>query len=68
MGCFIEILTDFKDFDEEINEYDQLSRFFSTLNRFNGGKPVNIKFKEKLERFFKYKWENDKNITRYNSE
>lgn len=67
MGCFIEILNDFRYFDTEINEYDKLSRFFSTLNRYNYYKPINLKFKEKVENYFKYKWENDKNITRYYS-
>ena len=41
MGCFIEILSDFRSFDEEINEDDKLTRFLSTLNRFNSGKPLN---------------------------
>ena len=48
MECFIEILDDFRFFDAEINEYDKLSSFISTLNRFNNGKPINQKFKHKL--------------------
>lgn len=36
MGNFIEILSEFKEFHEEIGDGDNLSKFFGTLKYFNG--------------------------------
>ena len=36
MGNFIEILSEFKEFHKEIDDGDNLSRFFGTLKYFNG--------------------------------
>jgi potassium voltage-gated channel Eag-related subfamily H protein 8 len=36
MGNFIEILSEFKEFHQEIGDGDNLSKFFGTLKHFNG--------------------------------
>jgi hypothetical protein len=52
MGNFIEILSEFKEFHKEIDDGDNLSRFFGTLKYFNGQKDIELKFKERLEVHF----------------
>lgn len=42
MGNFIEILSEFKEFHSEIDDGDNLSRFFGTLKYFNGQKDIDI--------------------------
>ena len=61
MGDFIEILIKVKEIEAEVEDGDNLTRFFYVLKRFNGGKNINIKFKEKMEKYFEYRWKNHKN-------
>ena len=42
MGNFIEILSEFKEFHKEIDDGDNLSRFFGTLKYFNGQKDIEL--------------------------
>ena len=60
MGNFIEIIEKFKDFHKELEEGDQLSRFFGTLTSFNGMKPVDVEIKQEVETYFEYRWCRDK--------
>jgi len=41
MGIFITILNGFKKLEEEIDEGDELTKFFQVFKRFNGGKALN---------------------------
>ena len=55
---FVEQMRDFnKNFDEE----EDLMKFFDTLKNFNHGWPLDNKFKNDLETFFRHKWTYDKN-------
>ena len=60
MGNFIEIIEKFKDFHKELEDGDQLSRFFGTLTSFNGMKPVDVEIKQEVETYFEYRWCRDK--------
>ena len=60
MGNFIEILSEFKEFHKDIDDGDNLSRFFGTLKYFNGQAEIDIGFKEKLEAHFEHRWNMDK--------
>ena len=60
MGNFIEILSEFKEFHKEIDDGDNLSRFFGILKYFNGQKYIDINLKEKIEIHFDYRWKTDK--------
>ena len=62
MGNFIEILSEFKEFHKEIDDGDNLSRFFGTLKYFNGQKDIELKFKESLEIHFQHRWKMDKRV------
>ena len=37
-----------------------MTRFFGLLKKFNGGKSINQELITKFEKFFDYKWNNDK--------
>jgi hypothetical protein len=40
MGVFIEILKKFQKLNEELDEGNQLSMFFSLMKKLNGGKDI----------------------------
>ena len=62
MGNFVDILNDFKNFDSDLDQGDELSKFFGVLKKFNGGREIDISFKQELEQFFAYKWTCDRNF------
>ena len=45
----------------DLDEGDELARFFGLIRRFNDNVPLKISLKEQIERHFDYKWINDKN-------
>lgn len=59
MGTFIQIIEDQRILENDLDDGDNLSRFISVLTNYNYRKPLNKKFKKKLETYFKYKWNND---------
>ena len=63
MGNFIEILDSFKLLTAEIDEGEELARFFGILEKFNRNKTIDILLKRKIEKFMEFKWETDKNYT-----
>lgn len=63
MGTFINMIENFKNFEEEVNLDNQLNRFINTLTRFNNNKLINKNWKEKIERYFEFKWTHDKNMS-----
>ena len=46
--------------NSDLDEGDELTRFFGLLKKFNGGKSINHELITKFEKFFDYKWNNDK--------
>ena len=61
MGNFSEILISFKSFNAGLDDGDNLTKFFGTIQRFNNMESIDIPLKERIEEFFDYKWEHDKN-------
>lgn len=49
MGNFVDILSQFKTYNDEIEEGDRLTKFFGVLVKFNGGKDLDIPFKRQME-------------------
>lgn len=47
---------------DENDDTDTLNRFFSMICKFNGGRPINTQLKEKLEKYFEYRWAHDRNF------
>jgi hypothetical protein len=61
MGNFIEILNQFKSYNNDLDQGDDLNKFFGVLTRFNGNERLETGFKKELESFFEYKWSHDSN-------
>ena len=59
MGNFIEILDSFKALTAEIDEGEELAKFFGILKKFNRNKNVKLDLKREIENFLEYKWDKD---------
>ena len=68
MNGFIDILTEFKVYDSDINQGEDLARFFGVIKHFNQYRPIDQRLKNKIESHFEYQWRNDRNIAFKNSE
>ena len=62
MGYFIEKLESFKALHEDENEDEELQKFLLAIRHFNDKKRINNKFKRQIDKYFKYRWKNDRNI------
>jgi hypothetical protein len=56
MGNFIDILKEFTAFHEPLDRGDELSKFFGTVQEFNGQKPLNLELKKMIEDHFQHRW------------
>lgn len=48
--------------NEDFNESDELISFFTALKKYNGDADLKPELSDKIESYFAYKWEHDKNI------
>ena len=61
MTVFIDILRNYRSIYDNIDDGDNLSKFFGMMARFNNGKKVDTNLKNKIEAYFEYRWKHDKN-------
>lgn len=61
MGNFIEILDIYKALDDDLDDGDNLSKFFGLIKKFNGHVDIKLELKKEIEEFFDYKWSYDRN-------
>ena len=61
MGIFVEILDSFNLINDDINDGDELSKFFGVLYKFNNGEDIDENMKKNIEWYFDYRWTVDKN-------
>ncbi len=61
MGNFIEMLMEFKIVTAANEDNSNLSKWFGLLARFNKGRPLPKDIREKIENYFTYYWDNDRN-------
>lgn len=61
MEQFLGILTEMKQLEHDLDEGDQLSKFFGLIQRFNKGKMIPIQLQQEIQEYFDYRWEHDKN-------
>jgi hypothetical protein len=47
--------------NDSFDEGDSLSQWLGLLKRFNSGRPLSLTMKDKIEKYFDYRWMNDKN-------
>jgi len=52
----MEILICYLKMTEGLDDGDNLTKFFGCLKKYNYGKEISSKFKNKLESFFEYSW------------
>ena len=56
MGEFIDILQDFRAYDNDINHSKDLEKFFKVLKTFNRYKKLKKSVKDKIDQHFNYQW------------
>ena len=61
MGNFVAIIETFRSFNDDLDEGEELARFFGVLRKFNHDEPVPENFRRRLERYFDYRWREDRN-------
>ena len=61
MGLFIEIIKTVKKNNADPGDGDSLFKFFGILRKYNMEERMNVNMKKKIESYFDYRWENDKN-------
>lgn len=62
MGILFKILANFKMLNDDLDEGDELSKFFGLLCHFNDDVPIDSGLKNRIEAHFDYRWANDKNM------
>jgi len=55
-------LSELKEFNSSYQDYENLYAFLWILQRFNGGEAYSEELLLKYERYFQYRWENDRNF------
>jgi len=68
MGNFIEILLSYKSITQDNNEADDLTQWLSTIAKFSKAKRLKKEMVAKLENYFLYFWQHDKNFATKNPE
>lgn len=61
MGQFIEMILEILESNKIDGDGDQLARFFGVLQNFNDQEIFNVEIKRKIEGYFDYRWDKDKN-------
>ena len=59
MGDFSKMLSQIKNFNTTFEDSVQLNLFMGTLKRFNSGGDLPKRSIEKMEKYFKYRWEHN---------
>ena len=64
MGIFQGILSEYTAYDQDLQSEQgyQLIMFFQCLNKLNGEESIKYDYQHKLEQYFIYQWEQNKNI------
>ena len=63
MGQFMDIIGSIIGFSDEVDEGENLSKWFGLIKRFNSGKPLDQDLKDAIEDYFDYRWAHDKNMS-----
>ena len=61
MGVFIEMIDKFKEVNAELDNGDGLAKFFGVMRRFNHNVDIRLDLKKKIEKYFEYRWSQDRN-------
>jgi hypothetical protein len=61
MGQFIEMIVDIMESNSLDGDGDHLAKFFGVLQNFNDQELFDVNIKRKIEGYFDYRWDKDKN-------
>lgn len=61
MGNYIEIIDEINSLDADFDDGESLSKWLGLIKRFNNGRPIPLEMKDRIEKYFDYRWINDKN-------
>ena len=61
MGIFIGLVDKYHTLNQELDEGDKLTLFFGTIEFYNNKIPLKRDLRERIEAFFDFKWEFDRN-------
>ena len=61
LSFLVEIIDQFKVYDADIDEGNELRKFFGCLKHYNYGVDVDIDKKRQFEQYFEYRWQYNKN-------
>ena len=62
LSIFREIIEEVGSFNEELDDGDNLARFFGVLRHFNGEQRIDYEIEARITQFFEYKWKNDRTV------
>lgn len=60
MGNFVEMIQSYEIMNGDIDDGNNLSKFFGLMKRYNKGKDINVELKKKIEVYFDFRWQEDK--------
>lgn len=61
LNNLVGLIDQFKAYDAEIDEGNELREFFGCLKHYNNGIDIDINKKREFERYFEYRWLSHKN-------
>ena len=61
-GVLSENMEEFGNLTADLDEGDQLTRFFGLIYHYNEKSPMDLDLKNRIELYFKYKWQKDLKI------
>ena len=61
MGNFIDMIGTYQTLNADLDDGDNLTRFFGLINHFNNKVDLDFALKKKIEEHLDYKWSYDKN-------
>jgi hypothetical protein len=60
MGNFVDMIKSYEIMNGDIDDGDNLSKFFGLMKKFNKGKDIQSGLKERIEAYFSFRWNEDK--------
>lgn len=61
MGIFMGLVDKYQTLNQELDDGDRLTLFFGLIEFYNNKIPLKQELREKIEAFFDFKWEFDRN-------
>lgn len=56
MGNFVDMIKEYQTLKSEIGDFENLSKFFGLMKKFNKGKDIKTDLRNKIEAYFTFRW------------